>query len=796
MNFSIPVSKYFELIHPTYLYLQIYPHKGTSNYNNTNISKTIQSVYKAIGKRVSLENKKLSIETKFKISYVVDIRKPSKNNIGTSFYFIVPKCYLNIIIEKIRTIWSKVDLEIVDKIQEFTKETVYYQLNYKKEDALSLQIEKRSSEPLNSILSVMEIMQEEDRVTLVYNFLPKSQFNWNKRYAKVRHRIENKEMILKDTTTFAYKLGLGLTALNYIYDSIKECLNSFNDNSKLKTDTVFSELLITSNIIESNKRLSDSTLRKKDKTVLDAQILIATDSIDKTRRNNISQSVCNSFNILDEEGGNELISKKVKSKEIINIEDYKFKNVGENTFSVDECQNFLQQPGRNLMKSLGIKHVEVEEVKVPPELSQGYISLGEVKCKGEVQESYIEDKYDTGSLPLVAIGSQGAGKTTYMSNYFRFANTKKEGGVIIDFIKNCEMSEEVIGYLPSKDVIILNYTKAEDIQGFAFNEFKFNDDMSTFEKLELTNKQAQQILTFVDSINVEQPLQARMRKYLSASANVVFASGENSLKEVVRCLENYETRAFYINKLEGEEKEFLEDEINDLRALDEYSKPSAKEERYIVGTKNDRIDGIIDRISLLREDFKLKYMFNKGSKGNIDFAEQLEKGKTIIIRMPQDSFKKHAKNVITTFLLSKIWIATEIRGKLNKRPKPTHICIDELFQCKTAMDMLKNDEVLPQTRKFGAKFILSAQYCDQISPIIDTLEGAGSSFMLMSGTSEKDFKRFKNKLEGFEYEDLKDMKQYSSMNVVHYSKGYVGFISQLPKPLNNLKGAVINDRLY
>jgi len=564
----------------------------------------------------------------------------------------------------------------------------------------------------------------------------------------------------------------------------------------LKTDTVFSELLITSNIIESNKRLSDSTLRKKDKTVLDAQILIATDSIDKTRRNNISQSVCNSFNILDEEGGNELISKKVKSKEIINIEDYKFKNVGENTFSVDECQNFLQQPGRNLMKSLGIKHVEVEEVKVPPELSQGYISLGEVKCKGEVQESYIEDKYDTGSLPLVAIGSQGAGKTTYMSNYFRFANTKKEGGVIIDFIKNCEMSEEVIGYLPSKDVIILNYTKAEDIQGFAFNEFKFNDDMSTFEKLELTNKQAQQILTFVDSINVEQPLQARMRKYLSASANVVFASGENSLKEVVRCLENYETRAFYINKLEGEEKEFLEDEINDLRALDEYSKPSAKEERYIVGTKNDRIDGIIDRISLLREDFKLKYMFNKGSKGNIDFAEQLEKGKTIIIRMPQDSFKKHAKNVITTFLLSKIWIATEIRGKLNKRPKPTHICIDELFQCKTAMDMLKNDEVLPQTRKFGAKFILSAQYCDQISPIIDTLEGAGSSFMLMSGTSEKDFKRFKNKLEGFEYEDLKDMKQYSSMNVVHYSKGYVGFISQLPKPLNNLKGAVINDRLY
>ena len=780
MNFSIPISKYFELIHPTYVYLHVMPHKATTNNKSANVSKTIQMLYKGISKRVSVEQKRLKVETKFKISYVVDIKKSD-----TSFYFIVPKVFLNIIIEKIREIWPKVDLDIVDKIQAFAENTTYYQLNYKKEDALSLQIDKKSSEPLNSILSVMEIMQEEDRVTLVYNFLPRSQFNWNKRYSKTRQRIENKEMILKDMSTFAYKVGLGLTALNYIWDSVKECLNSFNNNNKVETDTIFSELLVTSNVIESNKRLSDSTLRKKDKTVLDAQILIATNSVDNTRRNNISQSVCNSFNILDEEGGNELISKKVKGKEIINIEDYKFKNVGENTFSVDECQNFLQQPGRNLMKSLGIKHVEVEEVKVPHELDHGYISLGEVKCKGEVQESYIEDKYDTGSLPLVCIGSQGAGKTTYMSNYFRFANIKKEGGVAIDFIKNCEMSEEVIKYLPPEDVIILNYTNPEDIQGFAFNEFKFNNNMSTFEKLELTNKQAQQILTFVDSINVEQPLQARMRKYLSAAANVVFASGENSLKEVVKCLENFEVRASYISKLEGEELEFLEDEINDLKALDEYSKPTVKEGRYIIGTKNDRIDGIIDRISLLREDFKLKFMFNKGSKGNIDFATELEKGKTIIIRMPQDSFKKHAKNVITTFLLSKIWIATEIRGKLNQRPKPTHIAIDELFQCKTAMKMLADDEILPQTRKFGAKFILSAQYCEQISPIIDTLEGAGASFMLMGGTSEKDFKRFKSKLEGFEYEDLKDMKQYSSMNVVHYSKGYVGFISQLPKPLTN-----------
>jgi len=197
----------------------------------------------------------------------------------------------------------------------------------------------------------------------------------------------------------------------------------------------------------------------------------------------------------------------------------------------------------------------------------------------------------------------------------------------------------------------------------------------------------------------------------------------------------------------------------------------------------DRIEGVLDRISLLREDFKLKYMFNKDSKNNIDFVEALEQGKTIIVRMPQDSFKKHSKNVITTFLLSKIWIATEIRGKLNKSPKPTHVSIDEPFQTKTAMQMLSDSDVLPQTRKFGCKFVLSCQYTDQINTITDTLEGAGSSFMLLRGTSEKDFKRFENKLESFEFEDLRDMPPYSSLNLVYYSKGYSAFISKLPKPL-------------
>ena len=785
---TMPLNKYFQLIKPEYDYIQVVPHKSTRNYNSTNIAKAIQQTYKSINKRIKIDKKKIlrfvsiptriQIEKNLKFSYIIDIK-----NDNASFYFLVPHMFKNQMFEKIRETWTKVEINIVPKIEDFNDKTMYYQLNNKKEDALSLQVDKKSNEPLNSLLSVMEIMEADDRLTLIYNFLPKSQFNWKKKYQTTRKKIEDMKVIEKDKTTPEYIAKATLSVLNHILTSLKIALSDFSGNDKVE-DNMLTELLVTSKILETNKELSNATNMKRDKKVLDTQILIASNSVELKRQEDNVQSVTQSFQVIDED--NELISKKVnlRKKEIISMEDYKFKHVHENTFSVDEIQNFIQQPGRLLMRTLGIKHIEVSEVNVPLALQKGYVCLGEVKCKGSKRQSYIEDVYNIGSLPLIMIGAQGSGKSTYGANYFKFVNSRKEGGVAIDFIKNCEMSDEIISYLPSDDTVILNYNKEEDIQGFAFNEYKIDPEMSVYDKLKLTNLQAQQILTFVDSINTEQPMQARMRKYLSAAANVVLATGETSLKEVVNCMEDFKVRASYMSKLSDEEKDKLSDEIKALNKLDEYSKVTKDNPvPEVIGTIESKIDAVLDRISLLQEDFNLKTMFNKGAEGNIDFAEELEKGKTIIIRMPQDSFKKHVKNVIVTFLLSKIWIATEIRGKLNNQPKPTHIFIDEIFQTKTAMNMLAKDEILPQTRKFGCKFILSCQYTEQIDILMDTLIGAGSSFMLMRGTSEKDYNRFKDQLVGFEYEDLKDMAKYHSLNLIYYSTGSAAFISKLPSPI-------------
>jgi hypothetical protein len=328
--------------------------------------------------------------------------------------------------------------------------------------------------------------------------------------------------------------------------------------------------------------------------------------------------------------------------------------------------------------------------------------------------------------------------------------------------------------------------KEEDVQGLGFNEIKINDEMSNYDKLKFANLQAQQTMALVDAINPNSPLSSQMRTYLSAASNVVYAGGFTSIRDVVTCLENHEKRHNYIDKLSPELKEMLADEINNLYSMDEINKKTGE----IDGTKSSKLEFIMDRVNLLKEDFKLKYMFNKSTENNIDLVDLMEQGKVVIIKMLQDEFPtKMIKNVLITYWISKKWLSDQLRGKLYNQPKRSHTIIDEVFQAPTSFGLL--EYILPQSRKFGSKMVFSTQYLDQIEPILDSLKASGGSFMLLKGASESDFNKLKSDIEDFEYEDLRDMNNDGryryALNLVYYSKGYASFISKLPQPVNTLK---------
>lgn len=778
---SIKLSEYFQIVKPKYVYIQVIPHKSIRNYSSKNIAIAIANCFKKMNKVITREKKKLLFHTNFKISYIIDIV-----NDNASFYFLVPEIFKDVILTKLIETWFKCTIKVLEgDIKPLSSDTEFYEMTYKKDDALSLMTDHKDNQPLASILGVMQIMKDTDRVMVCYNFIANPQYNWVDRYNETMRKLKERKSVDKNILSFDYVLRnsiiLLLDTVNAIMRVIGDLVGAKDKDEK---ESLYNAVL---GVLQEEKRLSNSTKQKANATVLNTQILIASNSVDSVRRINNVNAIINSFRCCDED--NELVAKKVKK--YVDIEQYNF-NTSINTLSESEAGQFLQIPGRTILTQHHISHIKTEENEVPKELTKGYFNLGENSYKGNKVECYLEDEYNVGSYPLVCDGSQGSGKSTFVSNIYRFARGRGEGGVLIDYIKNNELTQEVIKYIPREDVILLDYSNEKCMQGFAFNETSNINKITPFERVKNANLQVMQFVELINAINDESyPLQARMRKYLVSSGTIVFCTGETSLKAIINCLEDHKSRSYYISKLDKELLLLLEDKIKILQELDEWSKPTKKEVEEgvapeIIGTKDSRIDGILDRVSLLKEDVALEYMFNKGSEANIDFVKELEKGKLIIVKMLQDEWSSQAKDIITTFFISKIWLATEIRGKWNKQPKRTHITVDEIFQCPTAMQMLSKKNTLPQTRKFGCKFIFTTQGLQQLKNLFTSIVDAGGTFMLLKGTKEEDFNLLKSKIENLEYEDLRDMAKtykYPSLNLVYYSKGYSSFITKLPKPI-------------
>lgn len=576
---SIKLSKYFELVKPEYVYIQITPHKSIRNYNSINIAKAIAFTFKKAEKIIKIEQKKIFFKTNYKISYVIDIYKNNAN-----FYFIVPKTFVNLILEKINEIWKKATVTILDNpINGFSENAEYYELAYKKDDALSLNIDYRSNEPLNSILNVMEVMKDEDRVTILYNFIANPQFNWIDRYNNTMNKLKENKSVEKDILSLS---AISRNILIYILDTINaiiEVINDFIGNTEVDNKEMLYNAVI--GILGKQDELSLATKRKKDSIVLNTQIGVISDSEDVVRKNNNIMAVSQSFKSID--GDNQLISHKVKNP--FEFEQYNY-NTKINTLSVEESSNLIQIPGRTLLQEHKINYINIEETSVPNELRRGYISLGTNKNRGNLFDTYIEDDYDIGSLPLMIIGRQGGGKSTYLANYCKYAMSRNESIFVLDYIKNCEMSRDIERIVPKDKLVILDFSNYEKLQAFAYNELMFkNNDFES--KYEIANKKSQLTLELVNSINMNgDPFSPKMERFLISACDIVFTIKENAtFKDIIRCLTDFKYRECVIKSIKDDYRKYFEEDISTLEELDEWSKPTKDNPSEKIGTRESKI---------------------------------------------------------------------------------------------------------------------------------------------------------------------------------------------------------------
>lgn len=761
---AIKLSKYFEIINPVYTYIQIIPHRSIRNYNSSNIVKAISTTYKSINKRIHKEQKKLFFETNFKISYIVDIQKDN-----AEFYFLIPNAYKNLLIDKITEIWRQATIREVDNLPTFSANSSTYSLSYKKDDALSLNVDKKSNEPLNSILSVMDIMQEKDKVRIAYNFMPISQLGWKERYEDMLNKVKNNKPLEKKVTSFEFIVKTALGTVLNVLDCVLEVLNDFTGtNSKEENESLYKSVMA---IIGQQNILSLSTKKKKEAAIINTQIAVISDSIDNTRRENNAFSVCQGYNVLAED--NELVYKKVKNK--INIADYDFK-IDTNMFSSDECQNFIQIPADTLLKDYKIKHIENTESEVPKELQNGIMCIGINVCKGNEQKAYLSTDKDFRNLPLCPIAPNRAGKTTLLKNLAKDSIDHGECSILFDFCGECEFSNDVISIIDKDKILNIDCFDFDKLQGLGFNEIKPKENNS-FEIYKSAKSQTSMLVSFINSINLENELEPRMNRYLKASSLTVFIS-QGSIKDVFEVLQDHIVRKQFIDKIPTTQKNNMHEYILALYELDEYSKGK---EPQIIGTKISYVQSILNRLDIVKSNSYMELMLKKDCSNNIDLVKEIQKNQLICIKMPETMFSTdEEKDVYSTYWINKIWGALQQRHSILKESNRTkvNIFVDELYQVPCCQTFLKNK--LNQIAKKTAKIIISAHSLEQIKYIRPELKNASTSYMLLAGCNKDNYRELKEELDPYELEDLLSLKRYNSLNLIKTSDGYAKFITKLP----------------
>jgi hypothetical protein len=780
---SMKLSEYFELINPKYATLQLVPSTSNRNYDTELIVTTISNMTQT---PLAMRFKKEALQKGFRLTYhrpekvlfIIDIQKDD-----CRFYLIVPERYKTVFIAKCSEVWKRVTVKELDSMPEFV-DGIRYGLQYTKTDALSLKVNKKSNEPLNNIMVVKSILEADDKVQVINNFIPMSQQRWKGMYSTAMGQLKAGLPIDKQKLNAAYLSQLALAGAFALIDFLFSLIDGILDGKgtpKKQNQYIHDRIA----------QLSPFTIKKETAQVLQMQALICSYSQDKLRATNNARTVIESYKIISQD--NSISSKKIEPKNKIDVLKPSMSGVPIMIISTAEGNNFIHLPGRDLIQSMNVAtKVDVLENPVPEELQTGNIPLGVATVKDTHQSSFLPSEYNMANLALVLLGPQGSGKSNFIANFCKYSCAAKEANVIIDYIKNCELSDAVQRAVSKNNQVIIDLSTPEGFQSFAFNEIEYTGK-DEFRRFEAASMKSEQTLSFVDAINKDGiPLTGNMRRVLDAAANVTYLHSNTSIGDVIACLERHEVRGQYIQHIKDnishEGQEYLRDMVEALTDLDkiviEIDKNTKQiTRREVVGTKRNEIDGILDRVNLLKENINCRYMFSMKPSNNVNILNEIEAGKTIIIKMPEHKYSSRmVKNVLCTFFTSKVLLSAKLRGALHDKPARCNVFFDELYQAPTAMGVLT--ETLAQLRKFGTKVVLSAHHLGQLTKEFkDEVKGSGASYVLFQGCDKDVFKDLQDEMDPYELEDLLHMKQWHTLNLIRTKGGYQKFITALPKPL-------------
>lgn len=742
------------------------------------------------------------MENQIKVSYIIDLHEK------VNFYFLCPKELKEVFKEKIYEVFKNTSITEIDDLDIIEKEEIKIEnidekknkfknvikkqnnnfnidvnsLELKYNDAISLNVDNRLYALEDMILNHYWL-GEKDRITIIFNFTKTTDKKFNIYKQECLRRIKNREPMVnflnnKVNSEFILQKFNLLTAdfVNLIFD-ISTSLLSGKLNDKIEG---FSEDRKPNPL----DLVSLYTREKFASPIIETEILVISKSDDYKKRKFNLKNVTDTFAILNDD--NQLVSKRIKCPT-----DLKSKNLGgrKNLLSLSEISKFLILPHNEMLsENENIEQIKTRQNKPADFVRAGNFYLGEHNFRGDITKIYLPSDYNSESLAYVLIAPQGGGKTTFITNLAVNAYLKKQANIFIDYIKDCESSKEVERHIDKKDLYIIDAEDIKTLPRIDFNEYDISKCKSEEDIGKAISAKIDATESIIDTINEEQPLTANMSDILSQCCQIVYSLPNTNFGNVIDFITDYEYR---INMVEKAKKikykdvvlnKKLEEAIQKVDTINEYGR--GEDSDLVVGTLSSKVNGIMARISQLKKSYLLYNMVYNPKCQNVDFIDLVEKGKTILVKLPEHSVTPSEKNVISTFITMKTILSTKRRGGLHEQPPRANLWIDEVYQVKTVENVIHKH--LSQLRKYGLKVNLTVHRMSQLNnkKFKDELLSSGASFTLIRGCKEiqvKDFlDRFKN---GFKEEDIYNLKPFHAFHFIDSKHGEWQGITALPRPL-------------
>lgn len=781
----IPWAKFFNTTEDEIIHYRIVPDRTVDN-NTIVLARAFHELYSAPKDRIILNLKGVKVTYRIKDKAYFDIIfRP-----GTAcFYLSTHKRFSKFLETKCRNIWEHCAINQVqrDELNEFnTEHCIACDIRLQKANIFSLKTTTRDLDPLNSMFAVLKDLDEKQndkvRVSMVFDSVDRldwqqhaeDQYKQLKRGKMPRRTQINRDDIIQNIFKLTdFCVGWYIELKLMIVEGLLSFLHSPDGNDEVLCNSLsFADSTdIEVQRLNAEGGISSDSVRKIKAASYKTYIRILSQSRNPDNRMINMRTVANAFKDLS--GDNELgmveLTEKKQQRRIKDIMTFKAsRRIDKDIFYDEEVAKMIQLPQITLQQQYGIEAIESREVELPSEIRAGNIPIGTAGYKTKEVTSYWPSNKNVITLPKIVLGPMGSGKSEYTKSFCVHANKAGHSVVVLDYIKDCDLSNSIGKHT---NHVIINLADQNNLTALAFPEVQPTKDK--WDRLRVANLLSRQVEYLLNSL-VPEPLSPRMSRYLDAACKVVFVHPGAKVADVLDVLTNWKVRNEYIRKAKYSECfTDTDNELVDLNSLHERD-----DNGKIVGTKESKIDGIIDRITVMNKDLYLRAMLKADINYEQDFCKWTEEGKTILIQLPERVFtNKQVKDTLVTYFMSRIWLTALQR----KTDKIMHVVTDEIHQVPTAASLVAS--VITEGRKFGVDFYFTLHFFKQFQALQDAVRSSGCSYMLLAGTEKENLKALEKELDPFTVEEGLKLKPFHSLNIINYGNQYCKFISKLPKPI-------------